>query len=193
MHLKVSISGKKYGYITVHEHDEPELLASKFAAENNLTSESKKNLEKLIEDQIDIIVERDIANIKAKYNRSKTPIIPINHQPHLMRCYNKKNRTHGLIDNKDSDVVFKYRKDERYKIIFNMLGPGRDCKISFGTIKPIGTKVLFFQILRPLIDDIRAHKMVLNFNDFSLLMDNFLHKLSFDEKSIILNSNYKSC
>lgn len=187
--LKVSLGNNKYDSIKIHETDEPEDLAWAFCQKHNLNRTKQAQLEQLIEKEIDLLVERDFFAMKQaiSINRSKTPGTPSTHRKNN-EPIKEKNKTHALIINKHSDLFLQHMKEERFLTIFNLLRPGRDGKISFGTIANCDLSLPVLQVVLPLISHIKKNKKVLSFKNFKICMERLMANLTAEEKDIIFGS-----
>lgn len=186
--LKVSLSGKKYDVIKIHDIDEPEDLAEAFSRKHNLTKEQTLKLEKLIDHQIDILVEKEIHSIRAQSvtNRPRTPNIQATFSRPKQRVPAVKSHFQ-LMQKKESDILMQFKKEEKFSLIFHNLNPGRDGKISAGTIEKLDMALPIFQVISPIIHEIHAKKQVLMYKEFKVQMEKLMQKLSENEKNIVLD------
>ncbi|OMJ69020.1 hypothetical protein SteCoe_33372 [Stentor coeruleus] len=147
----------------------------------------------LIEKQIDEIVERDFNAFQASLQtgRSKTPGTPSRirdySQKKIMNC----KKSHQLILGKQSDIFLQQKKLERFTMIFNLLHPGRDGKISSGTIAEVDLELPVFKAISPFFTRVISKKLVVNFKEFCKEMENLMGSLSKEDQDVVLYSNNK--
>ena len=159
--IKVSLSGNNYDYIKIHDNDEPEDLAKIFSLKHKLSQENTSKLERIIEKHIDLLVERDINMMREIINskRSATPGTPLN-QIVANKLKEKIVKSQVCITDKQFDLLKQQKTEERYLMIFNMLNPGRDGKISFGTISQLDLTLPIFNAIMPVLSEIHQKKKI---------------------------------
>jgi hypothetical protein len=197
--LKVAINETSYDLIKIHEDDEPDDLAEKFIMKHQLSPYKKKLLENLIEKQIDSIVERDLKLIQETLNtnRSKTPIIRNQSQPNSHREIGRiekigKIKSSAVIEKQmKSDLLLKKKKEEKIAEIFKSLNPGRDQKVSFGTIKNVELNTPILEIIRPVIENMIEKKLVLGLKEFARDVEKVIAKMNNGELERFFSSSNK--
>lgn len=192
--LKVTLGEGYFDTITIHANDEPNDLAQGFCKKHNLGKERQDQLENLIEKQIDEIVERDFKAFQASIQtgRSKTPGTPCRTREFSQKKITNCKKSHALITGKQSDIFLQQKKLERFTMIFNLLHPGRDGKISSGTIAEVDLELPVFKAISLLLTRIMSKKLVVNFKEFCKEMENLMGSLSKEDQDVILYSNNKS-
>ena len=191
--LKVSINESTFDYIKIHEDDEPDELANRFIGKHQLSPNKKVLLEKMIEKQIDVIVERDFKLIQETLNsnRSKTPIIRNQSRPNTHREISKIKSSGIVPSQKRNDLLLKKKKDEKILEIFQLLHPGRDQKISFGTIKNLDLSAPIFAIIRPVIEGIIEKKLIYGLKEFTKEVYKVVDGLNKSDLELFFSSNSK--
>lgn len=192
--LKVTLGEGYFDTISIHARDEPNDLAQSFCKKHNLSKERQDQLEILIEKQIDEIVERDFQVFQASIQsgRSKTPGTPCRTRDFSQKKITNCKKSHALMLGKQSDIFLQQKKFERFTMIFNFLRPGRDGKISSGTIAEVDLELPVFKVISPLLIRIMSKKLVVNFKEFCKEMEILMESMSKENQDVVLYSNNKS-
>jgi hypothetical protein len=193
--LKISLPNGNSDYIRIHDDDEPNDLASHFSLRHSLSKSNQSQLEQLIEHQIDLLVERDFALMSKdqRTSRAKTPACAsVRYSSRRKTETVTKNRSNVIIGRQVSDLLMQQKKEERFEIIFSMLQPGRDGKISAGTVAGVDRNIPAFEIISPILNEIRAKKKVVGLKEFKIQMEKLMEGLENSKIEVLLNSNIKA-